>query len=393
MTAPRARLTRAAARAGVSAGGAKSGDLARAVATAALQRAETCKGGIRVEFQKPLQGSEVCGILHETCASTTVTILKLHNGGCTRIEAIELGDSQWALMRPGPDNRFECRYVSTRKMFVNQPKCPLQLDAKRNLSFFLSNKVSESDVYNEVPVEEGDILLAGSDGLWANFNEGYGILSNVQMQEKLESFFKVNYAWWASNAKHKEPFVNFVGRGMRDAVVQRMSGPLVSSKTNKRTKSEDDVTFYLGTLKLLGDEALRADSFKETPLWLFASDKVSHEKISQGVEYDSTTSKEHIESLFVPDEIKQVEDRFEGYRVEMCRNQGHCHFGEKCVFAHSKAELRCALWTRRVLCAGGCELKHGTEDAGAAHMALNQMQTYKANRNRAKFGIFGNGGR
>jgi len=337
----------------------------------------------------------VCDVFHTAeKASTTVTIVKVHNGNCQRIEGIEVGDSQWAVIRKvpgkGPSQEFVCRYLSKRKMYKDQPTTPLQLDIHRNLPFFLTNRVSESNVCSEVPVEEGDFLILGSDGLWDNFNGGWGFLSREQMMEKLVSFFKDNYLWWASNTSHNESFVNFIGRAMRDAVVHRMSGPHFSTTTNERTKKPDDVTFYLGTLQLRGDKALRADSSKEVEKWLFASDNLSHLKISQGVQFDSTTTKEYFESLFVSEEIKQVEDRFEGYKVDMCRHKGRCYHGKDCVFAHSESELRCLRWTRHA-CAGGCNLKHGTDDPVVARTALDKFRIYKAKRDRANVGMLEGG--
>lgn len=390
MTAPCARLTRAAARAGVSEGGPKSGDLARAVATAALQRAERCEGSIRAEFQEtPLQGSDVCSVLHKAeQASTTVTIARMHNGDCNHMEVLKFGDSQCAVIRKvpgkGPSQEFVCVFLSKPTMYMDRPNTPLQLDIRRNLPYFLTHRVSESNVWNEVAVQEDDFLILASDGFWDNFNDGYGFLSREQMMEKIPSFFKENYLWWASNTSNNESFVNFIGRAMRHAVVHRMSGPHSSSTTNKRTNKADDVSFYLGTLQHDGDEDLSADSSKEVERSLLADDKLSHLKISQGVEYNSTTTREYLKSLFVQKEIKQVEDRFEGYKVDMCRHKGYCH-RDDCVFAHDESELRCLRWTRHG-CAGGCGLKHSTDDAEVARKAIDKMRTYKANQNRANFG-------
>ncbi len=318
-----------------------------------------------------------------------MTIARLHNGDCNHIELFEVGDSQCAVIRKvpgkGPSQEFVCLFLSKRTMYKDRPTTPLQLDIHRNLPFFLTNRVSESNVCNEVAVAEGDFLILASDGFWDNFNEGWGFLSREQMMEKLRSFFKDNYLWWASNTSHNESFVNFIGRAMRDAVVHRMSGPHLSSTTNQRTKKQDDVTFYLGTLQHRGDKDLRADSSKEVERSLLASDKLSHLKISQGVQYNSTTTREYLESLFVQEEIKQVEDRFEGYKVEMCRHKECCYHRDDCVFAHEESELRCLRWTRHG-CAGGCGLKHGTDDAEVARKAIDKMRTYKANQNRAIFG-------
>jgi hypothetical protein len=114
-------------------------------------------------------------------ASTTLTLLKLHNErGCSFIELIEVRDSQWALLRRGEDSEWKCTYISVAQMYKNQTSCPLQLDMNNDIAFFLENKVSGHTICNRVHVKSGDIVIAASDGLWVNLNDGVGLLQGKQ---------------------------------------------------------------------------------------------------------------------------------------------------------------------------------------------------------------------
>ena len=388
-------LTHAVAHSGVSAGGSQSGDLARAVATAAHSRAENCAGRIADAFRSPFHNSAVSNILDRSPqASTTVTMLKMHNPGekggdakgCSFIEAIEVGDSQWALLRRGEDNGWSCRYISAPRMYLDQPGCPLQFGAKQDIAFFLGNEASGSSVCQLVPVEQGDVVVAASDGMWDNFNEGFGLLSGDQMKEKLEAFFKSHYGWWASNTNEKEPFVSFVGKRIKDAVIQRMSGPQTSSTTNRITRKDDDVTFFVGTINALGQESSHDDCSQSPDGWLFASDKVDHVRISDGIEYHCNTTKQYVEEALSQGMPEREADRFEGYKVDMCRNARECRFGARCIYAHHEGELRCKFWTRNTCHAGDkCSRKHGTANPQVAREALDQFTKSKAKRGRAQF--------
>jgi len=242
---------------GVSAGGSSSGELARAFASTAHSRASNGAGMIAESFRSPLEEKIVTDIFERSPkASTTLTLLKLHNErGCSFIESIEVGDSQWALLRRGEDSKWECPYISEARMYKTQTSCPLQLDVNNDIAFFLENKVSGHTICQCVPVKSGDIVVAASDGLWDNLNDGVGLLQGIRKAHKLEAFFNHHYPWWNDNYKSKgrvqETFVSFVGRRLRDEVTSRMEGPEISSSSNQRIKKLDDVTFFVSMINEL----------------------------------------------------------------------------------------------------------------------------------------------
>jgi len=86
-------------------------------------------------------------------ASTTTTALSLcghisRENLCCHVDAVEIGDSQWALMRPNGDDNdkkwtWTCQYLSPAHMYsldaCSKPECPLQISAKHGADFFLKN--------------------------------------------------------------------------------------------------------------------------------------------------------------------------------------------------------------------------------------------------------------
>jgi hypothetical protein len=80
-------------------------------------------------------------------ASTTTTVLSLsghisRENLCCHVDAVEIGDSQWALMRPN-DKKWTCQYLSPARMYspdaCSKPECPLQISVKHGADFFLKN--------------------------------------------------------------------------------------------------------------------------------------------------------------------------------------------------------------------------------------------------------------
>ena len=69
------------------------------------------------------------------------------------------------------------------------------------------------------------------------------------------------------------------------------------------------------------------------------------------------------------------DERHAGYKVKLCNNypNGSCQFGERCVFAHGEAQLRCRHWTEHRVCPKPCPYRHYTEDPAAACKALRAM--------------------
>ena len=272
-------------------------------------------------------------------------------------------------------------------MYKYQTNCPLQLDVNNDVAFFLENKVSGHTICHRVPVKSGDIVIAASDGLWDNLNDGVGLLRDRQKSHKLEAFFNHHYPWWDDNYKKgkvQEPFVGFVGRRLRDEVTSRMEGPEISSSSNQRIKKLDDVTFFVGMINELHKGSSHDDCEKSPTTFLFASNKLDHGLISRGLEFDSFTTKEYIEAALTQRIPKPEEDRFEGYKVDMCRNASTCVYRDRCIFAHHAEELRCKHWTRYV-CRDGdkCSRKHATTDPSIARAALEQYKKAKGKRGRA----------
>ena len=347
---------------GVSAGGSSSGELARAVASTAHSRASNGAGMIAESFRSPLEEKIVTDIFERSPkASTTLTLLKLHNErGCSFIESIEVGDSQWALLRRGEDSKWECPYISEARMYKTQTSCPLQLDVNN-----------------------------ASDGLWDNLNDGVGLLQGIRKAHKLEAFFNHHYPWWNDNYKSKgrvqETFVSFVGRRLRDEVTSRMEGPEISSSSNQRIKKLDDVTFFVSMINELHQGSSHDDCETSPTTFLFASNKLDHGLISGGLEFDSTTTKEYIEAALTQRIPRPEEDRFVGYKVGMCRNASTCVFGDRCKFAHHAEELRCKHWTRHACRDGEKCLRHATTDPSIARAALGQCEKAKGKRSRASF--------
>ena len=376
---------------GVSAGGSSSGELARAVASTAHSRASNGAGMIAESFRSPLEEKIVTDIFERSPkASTTLTLLKLHNErGCSFIESIEVGDSQWALLRRGEDSKWECPYISEARMYKTQTSCPLQLDVNNDIAFFLENKVSGHTICQCVPVKSGDIVVAASDGLWDNLNDGVGLLQGIRKAHKLEAFFNHHYPWWNDNYKSKgrvqETFVSFVGRRLRDEVTSRMEGPEISSSSNQRIKKLDDVTFFVSMINELHQGSSHDDCETSPTTFLFASNKLDHGLISRGLEFDSTTTKEYIEAALTQRIPRPEEDRFVGYKVGMCRNASTCVFGDRCKFAHHAEELRCKHWTRHACRDGEKCLRHATTDPSIARAALGQCEKAKGKRSRASF--------
>ena len=383
---------------GVSAGGSSSGELARAFASTAYSRASNGARMMAEEFRSPLEEKSVTDIWKRSPkASTTVTMLKLHNQrGCSFIESIEVGDSQWALLRRGEDSKWKCTYISVAQMYKAHTSCPLQLDINNDIAFFLKNNVSGHTICNRVHVKSGDIVIAASDGLWDNLNDGVGLLQGrSQKSHKLEEFFNNEYRWWDKNkdknkdkGKVQETFVSFVGRSLRNEVTSRMEGPEISSSSNQRTKKLDDVTFFVGMINELCQVSSHDDCEKSPTTFLFASNKLDHKLISRGLEFDSSTTKEYVEAAQALTQRipKPEEDRFEGYKVDMCRNPSTCVFGDRCIFAHHAEELRCKYWTRHA-CRDGdkCLRQHATTDPSTARAALEKYEKAKAKRSLANF--------
>jgi hypothetical protein len=167
-----------------------------------------------------------------------------------------------------------------------------------------------------------------------------------------------------------------------------MEGPEISSSSNQRTKKLDDVTFFVGMINELCQGSSHDDCEKSPTTFLFASSKLDHKLISRGLEFDSSTTKEYVEAAQALTQRipKPEEDRFEGYKVDMCRNPSTCVFGDRCIFAHHAEELRCKYWTRHA-CRDGdkCLRQHATTDPNIARAALEKYEKAKAKRHLANF--------
>jgi hypothetical protein len=145
---------------GASVGGETSGQLARQIAQAVVSASikegyESIGAGMQVFTGSNCSARLLLAASHSESvrrafrqyesapskASTTTTVLSLcshtsRENLCCHVDAVEIGDSQWALMRPNGDDKngdnkkwtWTCQYLSPARMYsldaCSKPDCP-----------------------------------------------------------------------------------------------------------------------------------------------------------------------------------------------------------------------------------------------------------------------------
>jgi serine/threonine protein phosphatase PrpC len=175
--------------------------------------------------------------------SCTATVLSLVQN---RLHACEVGDSQWALLRLSGSS-YKCEYMS---------KCGYMPRARtKNTPKQLSHgsDVRQLADTRELVVEEGDIVIAASDGLWDNLIR-YDQSSEVPLGELKNAIVDIaNDAFQESTRSDELPFIELLGKKISEKQSVAKRHDLAPGSRNHYLGKPDDVTVLVArvTYKLL----------------------------------------------------------------------------------------------------------------------------------------------
>ncbi len=169
--------------------------------------------------------------------SSTALVLSLVRG---RIYDSIYGDCRWALLHL-EGGKYVCNHISAPMYVVRQSarssgsaesepmQCPMQFQSctlanRKDLESSSSNKL----MHGSLPVSEGDIVLAASDGFWDNAELEWGC--GVELNKRISQC--ANEA-----SKSKEPLAKAFGQKLADMAMKRME--MTGQDGGKKGKPDD----------------------------------------------------------------------------------------------------------------------------------------------------------
>ena len=213
-----------------------------------LARETECVSGVRCALDKKEIGM---------IPSTTMTAISVADElGDLVINAIEIGDSQWALLQMTQTTSGQAlwctRYLSDRQMYKDGRKIPLQVSAFHPLSWFFGNSSGlRQTTLKKIPtgIKVTDItssdtqhfVLVASDGFWVNFFDGMD--DEDYMRETLSA--KLESATQAYLTCHSLSKV-MDSKDLISFLMQRLSFEIYENCVPR--KADDDVTFSISKI-------------------------------------------------------------------------------------------------------------------------------------------------
>jgi len=200
-------------------------------------------------IQKGFEASEAFG-------ATTLLLTALRKGD---LLAACLGDSALLVLRPCQNGPLKFRSILKTEPGRYDSRRPVQIQRLHGFSKSHARTVIRGATVSSVPIEIGDVLILGSDGIFDN-------LEDSQI-EQLVSHQCMGYAtsgpaWKSSLTSAVQPFLSLLANVLVDSAIASVGpdGLGLSSKSTPGGKNPDDTTALVAVVT---DTTFAAS--KETP--------------------------------------------------------------------------------------------------------------------------------
>eukprot|EP00961_Rhodomonas_salina_P041494 558593-Rhodomonas_salina.1 len=215
------------------------------------------KGAVHDYMRELNHASSTARELKSNPGATAVILTLTRQGNGTKLHWLVHGDSQWALLRR-EGGRYKVKHLS-KPTIIDQVQRTVQsrrgrssvvtLDRPHQIclhdsSFLDQRPQNPRDMTDVIDVEDGDIVIAGTDGFFDNFGDQFA----RRKQETLESI--CNFA-----AKGADKSETKVTEAFGKALIKKC----LDFMKNGECKKADDVTLFVGkiSLSLLAVEEIR----------------------------------------------------------------------------------------------------------------------------------------